>query len=92
VSASAPTAAAEKAGSAWKNVQARLGSLAPEVRGWLESLEPVGESEGALLLVDRGSPSPCRRCEALVGRALLPLGYAGAKIVTERELGLRSPR
>ncbi|HEV2790823.1 MAG TPA: hypothetical protein VGV69_05950 [Solirubrobacterales bacterium] len=92
MSVSAPAAATEKARSAWKNAQARLGLLGPELRSWLEALEPVGEREGSLLLVDRSSPSPCRRCEALVSRALLPLGYAGAKIVSERELGPREAR
>lgn len=92
MSASAPLVATEKATSAWMNVKARLGRLGPEIRSWLDGLEAVGESEGTLLLLDRATRSPCLRCEALVGQALLPLGYAGAKIVTEREAPSRLPR
>lgn len=92
MSVSAPAVATEKTTSAWMNAKARLGRLGPEVRSWLDGLEPVGESEDTLLLLDRATSSPCLRCEALVSQALLPLGYAGAKILTGRETPSPMPR
>ena len=82
----APIAATEKSASAWRNATARLGRDRASLGAWLEGLEVVGERESLLLLVDRREPSPCPRCEALLGQVLAPLGYAGAKILTETEL------
>lgn len=88
----APLAATEKSRSAWRNAKARLGRLSPELQGWVESLTAAGERDGVLLLVDPGALRPCRRCEALVSQALMPLGYAGARILAEPELPAGRPR
>lgn len=76
----------EKATSAWKNAKARLGVLGPELASWLDRLQAVGEWEGTLLLVDPAGESSCRRCEALISRAVAPLGYAEARISGPREV------
>lgn len=81
-----PIEATEKSVSAWRNAIARLGRIGRELRDWLEGLEVVGEREGLLLLADPRDCSRCPRCEALLGQALVPLGYAGAKILTAPEL------
>lgn len=82
----APIETTEKSVSAWRNAVARLRRGGPEMGEWLEGLEPAGEQGGLLLLVDRRDLSRCPRCEALLGQALAPLGYAGAKILTAPEL------
>jgi hypothetical protein len=83
----APAAATEKSEGAWRNAKARLGCLWPELRKWVEDLELIGERDELLLLADKGEGAPgCPRCEALLGQALLPLGYRGARVLSGSEL------